>query len=67
MRKIAERIVRSPARAIANAKRMMNASLGNSLVQQLELEALSFSDCAATEDFVEGIRAFTEKRRAKFK
>ena len=30
------------------------------------LRALSFGECAGTEDFVEGVRAFLEKRPARF-
>lgn len=48
-------------------KRMMNASLGNTLARQLQMEADAFSECASTEDFVEGVSAFIEKRKPVFR
>jgi 2-(1,2-epoxy-1,2-dihydrophenyl)acetyl-CoA isomerase len=44
----------------------MNRSLGNTLDEQLKLEAESVADCAASPDFVEGVTAFLEKRKAEF-
>jgi 2-(1,2-epoxy-1,2-dihydrophenyl)acetyl-CoA isomerase len=52
--------------AMAGAKRLLNTSLSNTLSTQLAAERESFSNCAATDDFVEGIRAFVEKRPARF-
>jgi 2-(1,2-epoxy-1,2-dihydrophenyl)acetyl-CoA isomerase len=65
--RLVERLVNAPSRALANVKRMMNASLGNTLARQLQMEADSFSDCASTDDFVEGVCAFIEKRKAAFR
>jgi enoyl-CoA hydratase/carnithine racemase len=31
------------------------------------MEAQSFAECAATDDWVEGVTAFTEKRKPKFR
>jgi 2-(1,2-epoxy-1,2-dihydrophenyl)acetyl-CoA isomerase len=59
-------LVAGPQRATANAKRLVNASLGNTLSRQLNAEAESFSDCTMDDDFVEGIRAFVEKRPPRF-
>ena len=61
-----EKLVNGPAMAMANAKRLINQSLQQTLAQQLRAEALSFGACAGTEDFAEGIRAFLEKRPATF-
>ena len=44
----------------------MRESLGRSLSEQLDAEAASFSACAGTPDFAEGIAAFLEKRPAQF-
>ncbi|OLC68858.1 MAG: hypothetical protein AUH79_02615 [Betaproteobacteria bacterium 13_1_40CM_4_64_4] len=33
---------------------------------QLETEAASFGACSATDDFVEGVRAFLDKRPPRF-
>lgn len=63
---LAARIVNAPARSVQNAKRLMDRSLGHTLEEQLELEAKSFAECASTDDFLEGVRAFVEKRPASF-
>jgi len=64
--KIAQQIARSARGSMAGAKRLVNTSLSHSLSEQLNAEAESFSSCAAKPDFVEGIKAFIEKRHAKF-
>ena len=56
----------APVLAIRNAKRLVRASLDNSLAVQLDAEAASFAACAATDDFAEGVRAFLDKRPARF-
>lgn len=66
-RALADRIAAGPAHAIGNTKQLINASLGNSLETQLAMEAESFADCAATDDWVEGVTAFAEKRKPQFK
>ncbi len=63
---LAERLAAGPAHAYGNTKRLINRSLGSTLEAQLQAEAESFADCAATSDFAEGIRAFIEKRKPKF-
>lgn len=63
---LAARIAAGPPRAYANTKRLLNASGSASLDEQLQAEAECFSDCASTADFVEGITAFVEKRKASF-
>lgn len=60
------RLVAAPAVSIAQAKRLMNASLGNSLAEQLGLEAVAVGTCAASDDLKEGIQAFLEKRKPVF-
>jgi 2-(1,2-epoxy-1,2-dihydrophenyl)acetyl-CoA isomerase len=55
-----------PVIAIRNAKRLLRESPGRTLSEQLDAEAVSFGACAGTEDFVEGISAFLEKRPARF-
>jgi len=65
--KLAKRLASGPTRAYANTKKLLNASLHSTLDDQLQAEAESFSQCAGTADFVEGISAFVEKRKAKFK
>ncbi len=59
-------LVAGPRLATANAKRLVNESLGNTISRQLNAEAESFGACTADDDFVEGIRAFVEKRPPRF-
>jgi len=55
-----------PVMAIRNAKRLVRESLGRTLSEQLDAEAVSFGACSGTADFAEGITAFLEKRPAVF-
>lgn len=64
---LAARLAAGPTQAYGNTKRLLNRSLQSSLDDQLQLEAEMFADCASSEDFAEGIRAFVEKRAAAFK
>jgi 2-(1,2-epoxy-1,2-dihydrophenyl)acetyl-CoA isomerase len=63
---LAERLATGPTRSYAGTKRQLNAWLFGRLEEQLELEAVVQQDLAASNDFAEGVRAFTEKRRATF-
>lgn len=51
--------------AIKMAKNLINKNLD--IKKGLEVETISFSECFASEDHVEGINAFLEKRKPKFK
>ncbi len=64
--KIAQQIARSARGSMAGAKRLISTSLSHTISEQLNAEAESFSSCASTPDFIEGIKAFIEKRPAKF-
>ena len=55
------------ADASARTKALIEASVGQMLDAQLRRETESFAACAATEEFVEGVRAFLEKRRPDFR
>ena len=59
-------IVSGPVAAIRNGKRLIQQSLAQRLSAQLEAEAVSFGACSATDDFVEGVRAFLGKRPPHF-
>jgi 2-(1,2-epoxy-1,2-dihydrophenyl)acetyl-CoA isomerase len=63
---LAQSLAAGPVLALRNAKRLARESLDRTLSAQLQAEAVSFAQCAATPDFVEGIRAFLEKRPARF-
>ncbi len=51
--------------ALAESKKLINEN--RDLKTGFENEIVSFSRCFGTEDHIEGIRAFLEKRRAEFK
>ena len=48
-------------------KEQIYNSHANSFEAQLALEARNFGICAGTEDWVEGVTAFVEKRKPEFK
>jgi 2-(1,2-epoxy-1,2-dihydrophenyl)acetyl-CoA isomerase len=63
---LTQKIVAAPAESVRCAKTLMNQSLRHTLEQQLQLEAECFAQCAASDDFAEGVTAFMEKRPARF-
>ena len=64
--KLAARLAAGPAEALASTKRLLNASLDNSLAEQLHAEQRAFASCGVNADFGEGLAAFFEKRRPRF-
>ena len=46
---------------------LIYAAADNSLPAQLALEARGFAECAASDDWVEGVNAFVEKRKPLFR
>jgi 2-(1,2-epoxy-1,2-dihydrophenyl)acetyl-CoA isomerase len=63
---LATRLANGPVHAYGRTKALLEASVGQMLHAQLQRETESFAACAATEEFVEGVRAFLEKRRPNF-
>ena len=61
-----ERLAAGPGEALARTKSLIQANLGDAFDAQLRREAKNFAECAAADDFVEGVRAFLEKRRPAF-
>jgi len=65
--KLARHLAGMPTQAYAMIKEALNATFGNDLAEQLELEATLQSRACKTEDFREGVTAFVEKRKPQFK
>jgi 2-(1,2-epoxy-1,2-dihydrophenyl)acetyl-CoA isomerase len=63
---LTERLAAGPTEAYARTKALIQATIGDAFEAQLRREAENFAACAATDDFVEGVRAFLEKRRPSF-
>lgn len=66
---VAERaayLAKGPSEAYRHLKAALRASSGNTLEEQLALEAKLQGRCGKTRDFKEGVLAFLEKRPAEF-
>lgn len=63
---LATRLANGPTHAYGRTKALLEASVGQLLDAQLKRETESFAACAATDEFVEGVRAFLEKRLPNF-
>ncbi|PID37808.1 MAG: enoyl-CoA hydratase [Pseudomonadales bacterium] len=64
--KLATRLVHLPATALATIKQMMNNTAFNGLSQALDMETRHQSMLAKTDDFMEGVTAFVEKRKPNY-
>ncbi len=65
-KKLAHTVSQMPTKGLAYTKHMLNASFTNSWEEQLQLEDQYQQKAASTDDYLEGINAFLEKRMAKF-
>lgn len=63
---LAQRLAAGPSVAISNVKRTLRESAQADLAAQLLVEAQRQQEHAGTADFAEGVRAFREKRPARF-
>ena len=64
---ICQKLAAMPTKGFGLYKRAVNQSLQNNLEEQLELEADLQTQAGQTRDYQEGVQAFLEKRKPKFK
>ena len=65
--KLAERFNQLPHLALEKIKAGLNQNLHSALADALEFEAVNQDECFHSDDFIEGITAFLQKRKANFK
>ena len=63
---LAARLAAGPTRAYDGIKRQLNNWQFSRMAEQLELEATIQQEMAETDDFVEGVSAFVQKRETRF-
>jgi 2-(1,2-epoxy-1,2-dihydrophenyl)acetyl-CoA isomerase len=64
---LVDRLAAGPTRSYAGTKRQLNRWVFERMESQLELEADIQQEMASSDDFVEGVLAFVQKRSAEFK
>jgi len=64
---VAQRIVAGPPVALSMTKRMLDNAASSSLAQALESEAVAQNVNLGTDDLMEGLKAFSEKRKPVFR
>lgn len=65
--KLAMKLANMPTKALGMIKELFNASMTNSLEEQLAMESKYQIEAAQSEDYAEGVAAFIEKRKPNFK
>lgn len=65
--KLALKLANMPTLALGKIKEAFNASLTNTLEEQLALESKLQIEAASSNDYAEGVAAFIEKRKPNFK
>jgi 2-(1,2-epoxy-1,2-dihydrophenyl)acetyl-CoA isomerase len=63
---LARRLADGATQAIGRTKVLLSSALGHDLETHLQLEGMNFAASTLTDDMVEGVSAFVEKRRPKF-
>lgn len=66
-KQMAQTLASMPTKGIGLTKRLLNQSYNNNLDEQVALEMRVQVEAGRTEDFVEGVNAFMEKRKPVFK
>lgn len=64
---LASRLAEGPTEALARTKRLITESAANGLRAQLDLERDLQREAGRTADYAEGVAAFLEKRRPRFR
>ena len=64
---LAENLASMPTRGLGLTKKAVNLGLFNSLEDQLDVEESLQTEAGETDDFMEGVNAFIQKRPAVFK
>ena len=64
---LAQKLCKTAPRALGLAKRLMQASYESSLDQMMELEALGQGLCYQSQDHMEGVSAFLDKRPPQYR
>ena len=67
VQKLARKMAQMPTKALGAIKQVLNASMTNTLEEQLALESKHQIKAAQGEDYAEGVAAFIEKRKPEFK
>lgn len=67
VQKIATTLAQMPTKALGMTKQLLNASMSNTLEEQLALESKLQIEAAQSEDYAEGVAAFVGKRKPEFK
>jgi len=65
--KLAQKLSQMPTKALGMIKELFNASMTNTLSEQLAMESKYQIEAAQTDDYTEGVAAFIEKRQPNFK
>lgn len=64
---MARNLATQATRGFGLTKRALNASLGNTLDAQLDIEAAAMQEAGRSADYEEGVRAFLEKRKPVYR
>jgi 2-(1,2-epoxy-1,2-dihydrophenyl)acetyl-CoA isomerase len=64
---VAHKLANGAYTAVVGMKALLRDSLQHTMLEQFEMERIEARKCVATDDFVEAIKAFNERRRPVFK